>query len=124
MDWVGHHVDIAHWGLGLDETGPVEVAGQAAPLDIMACWKDEARNIMTVSIVNPTNRERTARLDFGRLGLERTATLYLIAGGTPQLYNEPGKPPAVVIQEKAGAPFGKKVTVPPISVSLYEVAVK
>lgn len=28
MDWVGHHVDTAHWGLGLDETGPVEVEGQ------------------------------------------------------------------------------------------------
>jgi predicted dehydrogenase len=30
MDWVGHHVDIAHWGLGLDNTGPVEVSGQGA----------------------------------------------------------------------------------------------
>ena len=28
MDWVGHHVDIAHWGLGLDDTGPIEVSGQ------------------------------------------------------------------------------------------------
>ena len=27
MDWVGHHVDIAHWGLGLDYTGPVQVEG-------------------------------------------------------------------------------------------------
>ena len=27
MDWVGHHVDIAHWGLGFDETGPVEIEG-------------------------------------------------------------------------------------------------
>jgi len=27
MDWVGHHVDIAHWGLGLDHTGPVEIEG-------------------------------------------------------------------------------------------------
>ncbi len=25
MDWVGHHVDIAHWGLGFDETGPVSI---------------------------------------------------------------------------------------------------
>ncbi len=25
MDWVGHHLDIAHWGLGWDETGPVEM---------------------------------------------------------------------------------------------------
>jgi len=25
MDWIGHHLDIAHWGMGWDETGPVEV---------------------------------------------------------------------------------------------------
>jgi predicted dehydrogenase len=27
-DWAGHHVDIAHWALGLDETGPVEIEGK------------------------------------------------------------------------------------------------
>jgi len=27
MDWVGHHVDVAHWALGLDYAGPVEVEG-------------------------------------------------------------------------------------------------
>jgi predicted dehydrogenase len=27
MDWVGHHCDIAHWGLGFDTTGPLEVEG-------------------------------------------------------------------------------------------------
>lgn len=26
-DWAGHHVDIAHWGLGLEHTGPVEIEG-------------------------------------------------------------------------------------------------
>jgi predicted dehydrogenase len=26
-DWAGHHIDIAHWGLGLDRTGPVSVEG-------------------------------------------------------------------------------------------------
>ncbi len=25
MDWVGHHNDIAHWALGFDNTGPIEV---------------------------------------------------------------------------------------------------
>jgi predicted dehydrogenase len=25
MDWIGHHCDIAHWGLGFDHTGPSEV---------------------------------------------------------------------------------------------------
>jgi len=28
MDWIGHHLDIAHWGLGFDYTGPVEVWGK------------------------------------------------------------------------------------------------
>ncbi len=28
MDWIGHHGDIAHWGMGWDLTGPVEVEGR------------------------------------------------------------------------------------------------
>jgi predicted dehydrogenase len=27
-DWIGHHLDIAHWGLGLEHTGPVEISGK------------------------------------------------------------------------------------------------
>ncbi|MEW6743286.1 MAG: Gfo/Idh/MocA family oxidoreductase [Planctomycetota bacterium] len=27
-DWAGHHIDIAHWGLGLDDAGPLEVEGR------------------------------------------------------------------------------------------------
>jgi predicted dehydrogenase len=27
MDWIGHHGDIAHWGMGWDETGPIEIEG-------------------------------------------------------------------------------------------------
>jgi predicted dehydrogenase len=27
-DWAGHHIDIAHWGMGWDTTGPVEVEGR------------------------------------------------------------------------------------------------
>jgi len=27
LDWMGHHGDIAHWGLDFDETGPSEVEG-------------------------------------------------------------------------------------------------
>jgi predicted dehydrogenase len=27
LDWVGHHVDIAHWGLGFDDKGPSEIEG-------------------------------------------------------------------------------------------------
>ncbi|MFH2002894.1 MAG: Gfo/Idh/MocA family oxidoreductase [Planctomycetota bacterium] len=27
-DWAGHHIDIAHWALDLDRTGPIEVEGK------------------------------------------------------------------------------------------------
>jgi predicted dehydrogenase len=29
LDWIGHHLDIAHWALDLDHTGPVEIKGTA-----------------------------------------------------------------------------------------------
>ncbi len=28
LDWIGHHGDIAHWGLDFDNTGPFEIEGQ------------------------------------------------------------------------------------------------
>jgi predicted dehydrogenase len=28
IDWIGHHLDIAHWGLGFDLNGPVEVTAK------------------------------------------------------------------------------------------------
>ncbi len=27
-DWAGHHVDIAHWGLGYDDKAPIEIQGK------------------------------------------------------------------------------------------------
>jgi len=46
MDWIGHHNDIAHWGLDRDRTGPVEVraVGFEYPEDRRvwnAAWKYE-----------------------------------------------------------------------------------
>jgi predicted dehydrogenase len=38
MDWIGHHGDIAHWGLGFDSTGPSEVEGFGESPDPKAIW--------------------------------------------------------------------------------------
>jgi predicted dehydrogenase len=38
MDWVGHHVDIAHWGLGFDNSGPSEIEGHGDFPAANAIW--------------------------------------------------------------------------------------
>lgn len=38
MDWIGHHIDIAHWGLGLDHSGPVEVEGTGEFQKVSRVW--------------------------------------------------------------------------------------
>jgi len=38
LDWVGHHVDIAHWGLGFDNDGPSEIEGQGEFPAADALW--------------------------------------------------------------------------------------
>jgi predicted dehydrogenase len=38
LDWIGHHGDIAHWGLGFDLTGPSEIDGQGEFPAANAVW--------------------------------------------------------------------------------------
>jgi predicted dehydrogenase len=46
MDWVGHHLDIAHWGLGFDYTGPIEIEGIGQyPKDVL--WDSPTRYRLT-----------------------------------------------------------------------------
>jgi alpha-N-arabinofuranosidase len=104
-------------------TVPVAVTGAPEPLDVMACWKDETKTVLTLSIVNPTKRTMTLKLDAGKLVLPKTARFFLVGGLDPRACNVPGQPPQVTVHETADAPFGRKILVPPISVSLYEIGV-
>ena len=38
LDWIGHHCDIAHWGLDLDNSGPLEVEGSGELPPAHAVW--------------------------------------------------------------------------------------
>jgi predicted dehydrogenase len=42
LDWIGHHMDIAHWGLGLDDSGPVEVSGRGTFPRVNRLWNAPA----------------------------------------------------------------------------------
>lgn len=38
LDWIGHHCDIAHWGLGFDNSGPSEIEGHGEFPPSDALW--------------------------------------------------------------------------------------
>jgi predicted dehydrogenase len=38
MDWVGHHCDIAHWGMDCDNSGPMEIEGHGEFPAANAIW--------------------------------------------------------------------------------------
>src|SRR5579871_4438443 len=38
LDWIGHHCDIAHWGLDFDKVGPMEVEGSGELPPANAVW--------------------------------------------------------------------------------------
>jgi predicted dehydrogenase len=38
MDWIGHHCDIAHWGMNFDRSGPSEIEGHGEFPPANAIW--------------------------------------------------------------------------------------
>ena len=38
LDWIGHHCDIAHWGMDCDNSGPLEIKGHGEFPPIDGAW--------------------------------------------------------------------------------------
>ncbi|MGD0775611.1 MAG: Gfo/Idh/MocA family oxidoreductase [Candidatus Solibacter sp.] len=66
MDWVGHHVDTAHWGLGYDGTGPVEVNGTGEFLPSHRVWNAPSRFKVTARYATGVVMEITGGYDARR----------------------------------------------------------
>ncbi|OHB59599.1 MAG: hypothetical protein A2167_05055 [Planctomycetes bacterium RBG_13_46_10] len=104
-------------------TVPVSVTGNIAPVDVTAAWTGD-KKALTIGVVNPTVQECEIAMNLKGAQLAGTGELGLIAHSDPMAYNEPGKEPQVVIEEKAVAGISNMLKVPPLSVSLYKLAVK
>ncbi len=72
LDWIGHHGDIAHWGLGFDRTGPSEVEGFGEFPAKDAIW-----NTATKYTIQCTYRKEVT-------GYPNDVTM-TIAGGSPAI---------------------------------------
>jgi alpha-N-arabinofuranosidase len=102
---------------------PVAITGAPEPLDVAAAWRDD-RSAFTLAIVNPTTEPRALALQLKGAAFAPSGTLRRIAGTDPKAYNEPGRPPAVKIEETPNVQVGEKLTVPALSISIYELRTK
>jgi alpha-N-arabinofuranosidase len=102
---------------------PVRVTGAPVPLDVAAAWRD-GKSALTLAIVNPTAEPQALALQVKGAAFAPAATLRRIAGKDPMAYNEPGKPAVVKIEETTNVPVGDRLTIPPMSISIYELRTK
>jgi alpha-N-arabinofuranosidase len=104
-------------------TVPVTVIGDTTPVDVAAAWT-QGKNALTVGVVNPTAQEYEIIMDVKGARLAGSGMLGLIAHSDPMIYNEPGNEPNIVIEEKLLINISNTLTVPPLSISLYKLAVR
>lgn len=104
-------------------TIPVAVEHQAAPLDISAALTAD-KKALTVAVVNPTKDAAQLKLNLGSLKLAGKAQTWVIAGDDPLAYNQPGESRKVDIQDAGAADLAGVVSVKPLSVTLWKVAIQ
>ena len=104
-------------------TIPLAVEHQAAPLDISAALTKD-KQALTVAVVNPTKDTIQLKLNLSSVKLAGKAQTWVIAGEDPLACNQPGEPRKVDIQETGAADLAGVVSVKPLSITLWKVAVQ
>jgi len=104
-------------------TIPVEVSSDLFPIDVAAAWTSD-KKALTIGIVNPSERRYELTMDLQGVELAGTGKLWLICHCDPMAYNEPGREPEVVIEEKSLSDVSDTLNVPPLSICLYKLTTK
>jgi len=108
--------------VGVDECA--RPSGSATyPLDVLAALSAD-RKKLTVSVVNPTESAQEFAIDVTGVQLDGTGKLWQIAAPSISTVNVAGQKPAIAIVELPVAEAPNKLTVPPISVDVYEFGVR
>jgi alpha-N-arabinofuranosidase len=93
------------------------------PLDVAAALSADRRT-MTLAVVNPSESEQTIDIDITGVSPSGGARLWRISGEDYNVRNVPGEDPVVEIEESRIGEVPGRLTLPPISISLYEFAVR
>jgi alpha-N-arabinofuranosidase len=99
---------------------PLNFTGEIGALDVMAAL-NETGEMLTVSAVNPTDKEIVIKLD--GLTLPSDAVQYVITGEKDSSYNAPGKKRGVDIHNKGNVSIGGGLKAAPLSATLWEISI-
>ncbi|HWL09407.1 MAG TPA: Gfo/Idh/MocA family oxidoreductase [Planctomicrobium sp.] len=96
-DWGAHHIDIAQWGIGMDNSGPVKIDGQADFPDVANGYNVATNFSVKYGYANGV--ELTV-LDNGRNGV-------MFEGEEGRIFVNRGSVTGKPIEDLASNPFGK-----------------
>ncbi len=95
------------------------------PLDIFSAWKDEQAGILTLSVVNPLNREINVRVDVIGNDVIPPKTAWILTGKDPMGVIPPDREPEVWLkEEKLNKKIFPEMEIPPLSIVITEIKVK
>lgn len=93
------------------------------PLDVVAALTAD-RKALTVAVVNPTESSQQLGASFAGVTLGGGGKSWQVAPASLTAQNEAGKPMAVNIAEGTVAGAPSNITVPPLSITIYELPVQ
>ena len=102
------------------QPNPIELEDAFVDIDVAASLSDDGK-ILTVSVVNPTDKAVNIPLRLAKRALPATATLWTITGPDHRAHNVPGKPRLVDAVETTGAQIAKGLAAPALSSVLYRI---
>ena len=108
--------------IGID-VPKVSSGGETYPLDVMAALTAD-KKALTLAVVNPSEKPQQAQVNVTGVALQANGRVWRISGKDIAATNEVGIPPAVeTVESPVNGPL-RKVDVPPLSISIYEFALK
>jgi alpha-L-arabinofuranosidase len=108
--------------VGVDKPA-VSSGSDTYPLDVVAALSSD-RRFLTVALVNPTDAPQKINVTFDNIALQAKARKWELAAKDLQARNVVGQEPQVKIVETSLGQVPGVVEVVPLSISLYEFAVK
>jgi alpha-L-arabinofuranosidase len=93
------------------------------PLDISAAFTAD-RKFLTVAVVNATEEPQSLNLNIKGIQPTGQAQVWEMTGASPGAANVLGKAPEVQVTEKAMPPSAERVSIAPVSISIYQFSAK